>query len=158
LFLSNHRSRRWLLLALVSLVMLGISCRLLGGNDSPAPGCNEGIGGGCFGRTVILGMQVQPEIECLRIKTNNCNGGVLEVYNGCEDVLVLAGHEILPGDYPAFDLAETGDGGYRLVEVESNFSEYLPDTDRSVTVSGKIDGQVLNISFTKTAPFCEESQ
>ena len=154
--LNSPKRRIWpfVLLAL----LLVISCRLFGSNDSPAPGCNDGIGGGCAGRTVILDVQVQPEIECLRIKANNCNGGVLEVYNGCEVVLVLEGHEVLPGDYPAFDLVETGDGAYRLVEVESNFSEYLPDTDRSVTVSGKIDGQALTVTFTKTAPLCEESE
>ena len=61
--------------------------------DSPAPGCRETLGfapvGGCLGKTVILDLDVEPEVECLAIGVNNCNGGVLEVRNACSEALVL---------------------------------------------------------------------
>ena len=150
------KSRIWYWLFLTLALLLVLGCRLFGGGEkSPAPGCNQGLGGGCFGRTVIQDLVVEPEVECLRIKANNCNGGVIETYNGCESLLVLGDHEIEPGDYPAFDLVENGDGSFRLVEVDSNFSEYMPVEDKQVTITGFFDDRPLTITFTKTAPLCE---
>lgn len=137
-------------------MLLVIGCRLFGGEDSPAPGCRQGLGGGCWGRTVIENFEVQPEIECLRIKSNNCNGGVIDVYNGCETVLTLGSFEIKPGEYPVFDLLESGEGDFELLEISSNFSEYMPEVDKQVTIHGVFEGQPLTISFTKTAPLCED--
>lgn len=54
--------------------------------DSPAPGCivHRGISsGGCSGKTIIRDLKIEPEIPCLHIEINNCNGGVLTIYNKC---------------------------------------------------------------------------
>lgn len=61
--------------------------------EMQAPGCIKSAGltiGGCFGKTLIKDLQIAPEIPCLRISVNNCNGGVLEIGNNCEEDLRLA--------------------------------------------------------------------
>ena len=126
--------------------------------DSLAPGCIEYIGfpamGGCFGKTAILDLTVEPEVECLDITANNCNGGILEVRNGCSEPLALGGVEIAPLDYVGLDVAEEG-GEYLLIEVNSNFSEYAPEADEMIEVGGTLGGQEIRLTFTKTAPLCQ---
>jgi len=128
--------------------------------DSPAPGCVEylGIGpmGGCFGKTALLDLTVSPEINCLDIEVNNCNGGVLEIQNGCAEALTFDGVEIASGETITLDVVVVKEGdGHRLVEISSNFSEYVPEWDEHVEVSGQLDGRDVTITFTKTAPLCE---
>lgn len=99
-----------LLLALLlpSTAAAGASRRAAAGSGWPwpvnapremqAPGCIKGAGltiGGCFGKTLIKDLQIAPEVPCLRISVNNCNGGVLEVGNRCEDDLRI-GDLLLP--------------------------------------------------------------
>ncbi|MBN1120799.1 MAG: hypothetical protein JXJ17_06945 [Anaerolineae bacterium] len=124
--------------------------------DSPAPGCAKGFGmGGCFGKTIITGIQVEPEMDCLEIDANNCNGGVLDVRNTCEGTFVLDGNEIGPGDSATFDIEIMLDGSYRLVEGDSNFSALEVSEDLPVSFSGSLDGQQVEIRYTRTAPLCE---
>ena len=135
---------------------------LLGGcivtKDSPAPGCVESIGfpliGGCFGKTAILDL-VEPENECLTIEVNNCNGGVLEVHNACSETLVLGGAEIPSSDYVSLDVIEQEGGEYSVSEVSSNFSDYVPETDKTIEIVGTLGTQEITIIFTKTAQLCE---
>jgi hypothetical protein len=126
--------------------------------DSPAPGCVESIGlpmaGGCFGKTAILDLAVEPEVECLDVAVNNCNGGVLEVRNGCDGALALGGVEISPADYVSLDVAEEG-GTYGLVEVGSNFSDHVPKADREIEIVGTLGEREIKLAFTKTAKLCE---
>jgi len=35
--------------------------------------------GGCWGKSAIIDIKVEPAIDCLKIEVNNCNGGILEV-------------------------------------------------------------------------------
>ena len=91
--MQRSRSAKSIIVLLLALLLSG--CIVTKG--SPAPGCVESIGlpmsGGCFGKTVILDLTVEPENECLVITANNCNGGVLEVENSCPETLVLGGVE-----------------------------------------------------------------
>ena len=65
--------------------------------DSPAPGCaGSGGFGGCAGKTVILDLQVENAPACLTIRVNNCNGGILDVNNQCDEAAILGGPEALP--------------------------------------------------------------
>ena len=127
--------------------------------DSPAPGCVRSIGlpmsGGCFGKTVILDLTVEPENECLVITVNNCNGGVLEVDNSCHETLVLDGVEIPSSDHVSLDVIEEESGTYSLSEVSSNFSTYIPEEDKSITITGLLGNQEVKVAFTKTAQLCE---
>jgi hypothetical protein len=144
-------------IAVASLMLLLGGCIVV--KDSPAPGCVEFIGfssvGGCFGKTAILGLAVEPENECLTIAVNNCNGGVLEVHNACDETLVLGGVEIPSSDRVSLDVVEGDDGEYRLTGVSSNFSDYVPEADRKVEVAGTLGEQEIRLAFTKTARLCE---
>ncbi len=127
--------------------------------DSPAPGCMESMGvpmsGGCSGKTVILDLTVAPERECLTITVNNCNGGVLEVDNACQETLILDGVEIPASSSVSLDVVKADDGKYSLREVQSNFSSYIPDVNTGITITGKLGNRDVTVTFTKTAPLCE---
>ncbi len=145
-----------LVAALTTLLLSSSGCIVV--RDSPAPGCVEYLGlrpmGGCFGKTALLDLAVSPQINCLDVTVNNCNGGVLEIHNGCAEALTFDGVEIAPGENVALDVAQNGEG-YELVEASGNFSEYIPEKDECVEVSGRLDDRDVTITFTKTAPLCE---
>jgi hypothetical protein len=126
--------------------------------DSPAPGCVETVGfqmmGGCFGKTAILDLTVEPENECLEITVNNCNGGVLEVRNKCVEELVLGGVRVPPSESMGLDVVEEN-GEHSLIETYSNFSEHVPETDQKIEIAGTLGSQEIKVSFTKTAELCE---
>jgi len=142
---------------IVVMVVLTLSCSLFVSENSPAAGCNKSFGmGGCFGITAILDITIEPEIDCLEIEANNCNGGVLEVRNTCQEILILDDFEIPPMDSVSFDVIEKGDGTYSLVDIYSNFSDYIPDEDKTINISGMLGSQEIKVVFTKTAPLCDE--
>ncbi len=144
------------------LVLIGVAAlvALLAGcvvQDSPAPGCMKVIGpavGGCAGKTAILDVEVAPQVDCLIVSANNCNGGVLEVRNRCGDPLALGGIEIAPGESASLDVAEQG-GAFAPVETSSNFSDYAPTQDQHVELAGTLGAQPVTVAFTKTAPLCK---
>lgn len=110
--------------------------------------------GGCFGKTAILELRVEPVHECLEIEVNNCNGGVLEVSNTCGEMLVLTHITIHPGErHVSLDL-DTEDGVYVLKPSGSNFSEYVPAEDEFVEIWGWLGAKEVKISFVKTKELC----
>ena len=148
-----------LLKLLVLLSLLGTATACVIKSDSPAPGCVEYWGlapmGGCFGKTVILDLQVEPALDCLTIEVNNCNGGVLRVNNLCNEALVLGGVEISPGER-SDNLGIAGRKGdtHFLTRIGSNFAEYTPAADESIEVLGTLGDQLVKVSFTKTRELC----
>lgn len=140
------------------LLMLSLSgCIVV--RDSPAPGCVKTIGftaiGGCFGKTAIMDLEVKPELECLDVMVNNCNGGVLNVENNCDVVLMIDGIAYETENYIILDVIEEDDGTHSVIETYGNFSEYIPDADTRITVTGTLGSQEFTVSFTKTAQLCE---
>jgi hypothetical protein len=133
-----------------------LTTMLVGGcmvkKDSPAPACIEYWGpspiGGCFGTTAILDLKVEPQLECLEITVNNCNGGILEVSNSCAEMLALGQITIHPGD------VDRQNGQHVLVAVDSNFSQYVPEEDELVEIHGTLGGREVRISFVKTKALC----
>ena len=62
--------------------------------ENPAPGCRKSFGmGGCFGKTAILNVAVEPAVDCLLVEGDNCN----------ED-LILADVTAPVGEYTTFDI------------------------------------------------------
>lgn len=146
-----------------TLVLVALSILLLPAcivvRDSPAPGCVERIGipltvGGCFGKTAILDLVVEPPIKCLSVTVNNCNGGVLWVRNNCSETLTLGGVSIAPQSSATLDVALEG-GRYVLVYAGGNFSTYVPAVDERIEITGTLGERSLRVSFTKTAKLCE---
>lgn len=127
--------------------------------DSPAPGCVESVGlpiaGGCFGKTAILDLAVEPENACLVVEVNNCNGGVLEVRNSCPEAWVMGTITVPPSDYASFDVIEEEGGAYALTEASGNFTDHIPEENVTVSMTGLLGGQEIKLSFTKTTQLCE---
>ena len=112
--------------------------------------------GGCFGKTVIMDLEVEPSIDCLTIEVNNCNGGVLEVSNSCDEPFVLAGVEITPEEYNVgLDVLGKEDGRYLLTATYSNFSDYIPQENEEIEFVGALGDQEDLVSFIKTKKLCE---
>jgi hypothetical protein len=139
-----------------------ISCMLiLSGcivKDSPAPGCIESIGiplaGGCFGKTAIVDLKVVSAPECVVVEVNNCNGGILEIRNTCKEAIQLDGIDILPSNSISLDIKEV-EGSIHVIETDSNFSQYIPDVDKRIEITGVVGNQTIKLALTKTKPLCE---
>ena len=155
--MPHRRFRACIAAAIVALILLLSGCIVT--QDSPAPGCVKSIGlpvaGGCFGKTALLDLQVEPAPECLAFTGNNCNGGVLEVRNACSETLRLGGIEILPSKAASLDLAVDAGGTHTLVQVSGNFSDYVPDKDERISFDGTLGAQAIVVTLTKTAQLCE---
>jgi hypothetical protein len=126
--------------------------------DSPALGCIEYWGpapmGGCFGKTAILDLKVEPQTECLDIAANNCNGGILEVSNSCAEALILGETMVEPGESNVSLDLDRQNGEYFLKSSDSNFSDYVPAEDEAVEIRGLLGAQEVKISFVKTKELC----
>jgi len=98
-----HRKKRFLwLIILIVFVLYGCSDP---STESPAPGCRKSFGmGGCFGKTVILDVAVEPAVDCLQFEGDNCNGGVLDVKNSCSENLVLGDVTVPAEEFAGFDV------------------------------------------------------
>jgi hypothetical protein len=152
---TSARAGRLLIPVLLVFVLLA-GCLVK--KDSPAPGCIEYWGlapmGGCFGKTAIVDLQVEPEMECLQVSVNNCNGGILEVSNSCAEILFLSRITIHPGETNVgLDLARENDE-YFFQRADSNFSEYIPAEDEPVEILGMMGAVEVRITFTKTSELC----
>ena len=120
------------------------------------PGRRKSLGmGGCFGKTVILDVAVEPAVECLQFEGDNCNGGVLDVKNTCSENLVFGDVSVPAGERASFDVFEKENGGYKLMEIDHNFSEFIPQTDKRITFTGSLGDQEITVSFIKTAELCD---
>jgi hypothetical protein len=150
------RNKSWLVTIMCLLAVAAAGCLVK--KDSPAPGCVEYWGpapmGGCFGKTAILDLKVEPQTECLEIAVNNCNGGILEVSNACAEMLVLNQITVHPGErHVGLDLDRQNDE-YVFKSSGSNFSEYVPSEDEFVEIRGMLGAQEVKISFLKTKELC----
>jgi hypothetical protein len=150
------RSKGWLVTMICMLAVAAAGCLVK--NDSPAPGCVEYWGpapmGGCFGKTAILDLKVEPQLECLEITVNNCNGGILEVSNACTQMLVLGHITVEPGETNVGLDLDRQNGEYVFKSSDSNFSEYAPSEDEFVEIRGLLGAQEVRISFVKTKELC----
>jgi hypothetical protein len=111
--------------------------------------------GGCFGKSVITDLKVEPELDDLVIEVNNCNGGILEVTNGYDESFLLGGVEIDALEHcVGLDVLGEVDGRYLLKRTDSNFSDYVPEEDEMIQLTGTLGEQELRISYVKTGRLC----
>jgi len=143
---------------IVSIIAFFVIISCITTKDSPAPGCDQHLGcapmGGCFGKTIIQDLKVEGAPDCLKVSVNNCNGGVIELDNACSDALHLGEMVINAGENAIFDVSQEGES-FTLIHISSNFSEYIPEMDQVVRLTGALGDQQIVISFTKTAPLCD---
>ena len=149
-------------LALILPVLLSLACAASGCvlvKDSPAPGCREYWGlapvGGCFGKSVITDLKVEPEVDCLSIEVNNCNGGILEISNDCDESFILGGVVIEPSEHcVGLDVVAQQDGTHGLTRTDSNFSDYVPEEDEQIELVGILGEQEVRVSYVKSGRLC----
>lgn len=111
--------------------------------------------GGCLGKSIIKDLKVEPAIDCLTIEVNNCNGGVLEVTNSCDETFVLGGVEITPQEYNvSLDVLGKEGGLWVLTRTASNSSVYIPEEDELIEPVGTLGDQRITVSYTKTKELC----
>ncbi len=141
------------LMALSLLVLLS-GCPLLpdGRGNSEAPGCQGGITPtGCLGKHIIKDIKIIPRYDCLEVRANNCNNGIIEIGNKCPGILTLEGKDFSNGG--AIDIAWIN-GKLVPIDASGNFSFFLPSKDTRVVLNGKYGDEPIEISFTKTAALC----
>ncbi len=141
-------------LALTLALLLLVGCVV---HDSPAPGCVEYFGpapmGGCRGKTIIRDLRLEPPSDCLQVEVNNCNGGVVELHNGCAQPVRLDGVRLPTGEGASLDFLSL-EGRFVLTETAGNFALTLPERDLVLTFTGELGGSPITLTFTKTAPLC----
>jgi hypothetical protein len=154
-----HRIKKPLLTICILLMLLSAVAGCVV-EDSPAPGCIKYLfggapTGGCFGKSVITDLKVEPAIDCLTIEVNNCNGGILEVSNSCDEPFVLGSVEISPSEYNVgLDVLGKEDGHYLLAVTYSNFSSYIPQENELIELVGTLGDQEVWVSYIKTKALC----
>ena len=74
-------------------IILIISIIFISGCIAPMGGCNS--------EYQIKELKIEPEISCLQIEANSCNGGVLEGYNYCNETVMIGNHIIPPSNIAA---------------------------------------------------------
>ena len=149
-----------IVMIIITMLLISISCGGSPSQESPAPGCNTGGGcfpvmGGCFGKTVIQDLAVTGGGDCLRVGVNNCNGGVIDIENSCQEALIFNKVVIPAGDTMTLDVLQTMDDQFEFYQIASNFSEFVPETDQWIEITGTMGDQSVRIAFLKTAPLCE---
>ncbi len=143
----------------IGVLLTGTGCLRV--EDSPAPGCVKYIGiapaGGCFGKSIIKELKVEPALEAIVIEANNCNGGVLNIRNRDNHQPVsLGGIDVGAGDYAIVDIqGRLADGEYALKKTGSNFSGYIPVTDEKVIIRGRLGSREFVVSYIKTKKLCD---
>jgi hypothetical protein len=132
---------------------------------SEAPGCNNSpFIGGCFGTHLIKNLTVEPEISCLKIESNNCNNGVIEILNYCEENVTIAGIKmeekrineygtVIPSDL-TIDPIRKPSGEIIVNNTLGNYGNYEPTFDDFITINGTVGNTSIKISYVKTKSLC----
>lgn len=147
-----------LLILSLLLLLLSFTVGCVVVEDSPAPGCVKYWGippiGGCSGKSAVINLTVEPTIDCLQIEVNNCNGGVLDVSNHCNETFVLGRVEIGPQEYAVLDVLGEEDGDYLLTKIDSNFSNHIPQENETIELTGTLGDQEVQVQYIKTKELC----
>lgn len=131
------------------------------GSDVP-PGCNpatKGFIGGCTGKSQIEDIKLLGP-DCLSVNVNNCNGGVVEVYNTCAKKLNLGNITIAArksnGELPiSVELEKDASGKIIIKESRGNSASYTPKETEEFFIDGDMEGQKVKLSYVKTKQLCE---
>jgi len=114
-------------------MLILLSTLISGCVTSPAPGCSFYLipgPTGCFSKTAITDVSINPQKSCLTVNSNNCQGGDLYIDNHCNIEFVIEGNHIA-----------TNDGAF----IEPH--HFLEGNNQ--VISGKLGSEVINIKYSK---------
>ena len=103
----------------------------------------------------IIDIQVYPYVSCLKVPANNCHGGVLEVYNGCREGLVIGNLKIPPRkrtDGPfEMELVKQSTGTVVGLATSGGIASYKPsDPQERLAIDARVGASRFTLSYTKT--------
>lgn len=121
------------------------------------PGCIDSpFIGGCFSTNKIKDLHVSGVLpSCIKISVNNCTCPSLEIENTCtyDPYFFLEGEKISGMySYPKFTLDSNNKPVY-LQEGETCTA--IPKTDQQYVLSGMVNRNLIQISYTLTAAWCD---
>ncbi len=118
------------------------------------PGCGLNFGyGGCSGKAMIKDLKIEPETSCLTLRINNCNGGIIEIENSCEES-VNVGDVKIRERYDAIELSRDTNNSVKVSTSDGNYAQYYPEEDDLLNIEGSIGEKKFTISYTKTKLLC----
>ncbi|MCK4491972.1 MAG: hypothetical protein KAU03_05065, partial [Candidatus Altiarchaeales archaeon] len=97
----------------------------------------------------IRDVRVEPSIECLKVKANNCNGGVLGVEKRCDRDLVLDDVIVSANSYKLIEFVRDNKGNIIIFEPKGNFDSYTPVNRDTLSVGAELGEQSITITYTK---------
>ena len=119
-----------------------------------APGCSLGAGiAGCTGKSIITNLIIDPDVGCVKIKPNNCNGGVLEIENSCDSAFLIGGFDMPAKSTATVELIKEN-GAYRAKEARGNLASYFPQTNEDAGFTAQSGSKKIKIALVKTAKLC----
>lgn len=137
-----------LVLAVVGLIFIS-GC--INETDSEAPGCGSAgiVPTGCLGKSTIKDVKIEPPVECLKLRANNCNGGVLGIENRCSEDLEIGGKIIYADSYKLVEFVRDQEGKKFVIEPPGNFDSYNPEDEDLLSVNGTLGEKEVTISYVK---------
>ncbi len=120
---------------------------IIGSYFEVAPGCLNHKDDFCKGKRIIKNLSITPEINCLHIRVNNCNDGLIIVENRCLEEVSIGKISPFPnrGEFK-FD--------FNPIETVSYDNRFFPENDTYVSVNGTYNSNPFTISYIKTGPLC----
>ncbi|MFH1587563.1 MAG: hypothetical protein ABID38_06935 [Candidatus Diapherotrites archaeon] len=109
-------------------------------------GCMDGCG---WKDSYITDLRVEPSIPCLSVSVNNCNGGVLEIINDCDENFEIGDALIYSNYNDAIEIVRNPKGQTLVMESNGNYTSYVPDEDIFLSANGNIGEKIISISYVK---------
>ena len=105
---------------------------------------------GCFGENEILDLNINPKFACLSIRANNCNDGVLEITNNCDQKVKIGDLDIPKGDF-SFELLKDEVGNVYINYTRGNYATYNPKNNETLSINGFVGESQFHLSYLKTS-------
>jgi hypothetical protein len=111
--------------------------------------------GGCFGKSLIESLSFKGP-SCVFVSADNCQGGVLDVSNLCDQDLRFGNVVIGAHDKKTrhMELFEDAQGQVQAQLTQSGFASYTPDETEWLEMKGYIGDEPVSLGYKKTRDLC----
>lgn len=141
---------------LFGFIFIGMLFVILYMSTTPAGCYNKYIPftGGCFGKNSIKNFKIENGLpSCIQIKPSDCQGAKLEVYNNCDEEVMINGEKI--NKNYNYLLLVRADNGTIIQDKEHAGYEYpYPKQNEFINVDGSVGDNKFIISYVRTKSLC----